>query len=110
MAELLLSRFQEADTNSDGLISRSESSALFPELTEAEFDDLDLNGDGFLTEAELRAVAPGCTCPSPGNAKDFAPLGLAIYLLAFFDKLLGLPGRIAAFFRGESDPEDENGN
>jgi hypothetical protein len=79
-------------------------------LTEAEFDDLDGNGDGFLSRGELNGATPGCACPNPGDAKDFAPIGLAVYLLAFVDRLLGLPGRVAAYFRGELDPKDGDGN
>ena len=92
------------------MISRSESSALFPELTEADFDELDANGDGFLSRAELNGSTGGCACPSPDTAKDFAPVGLAMYLLALVDRLMGIPGRIVAFFRGEMDPKDGDGN
>ena len=57
----MLERLKAADTNADGLISRSEASAL-PRLAER-FDTIDANRDGRLTHEEMRAArkahAPG---------------------------------------------------
>jgi Ca2+-binding EF-hand superfamily protein len=49
----MLERIQAADTNGDGLISRSEAAAL-PRIAE-KFDAIDANKDGQVSMEELRA-------------------------------------------------------
>lgn len=92
LAELLLDRFQEADTSGDGLISRSESAALFPDLTGAEFDNLGASGDGFLSRAELGGTPGGCF--GPKTAKDLLPDGLAVAIFGFFESILKVSKQI----------------
>ena len=50
----MLERLKAADTNADGLISRSEAAAL-PRIAER-FDQLDANKDGQVSFEELRAA------------------------------------------------------
>ena len=50
----MLERLKAADTNADGLISRSEAAAL-PRLA-ARFDEIDTNKDGQISFEELRAA------------------------------------------------------
>lgn len=81
--------FDQADTNGDGLISRAESSLLFPELTDAQFDDLDTNGDGFLSRAELGfGQSPG-GC-NPGDSS----LGILAWLIAVLTALQNVVRRV----------------
>jgi len=91
------------------LISRAESSALFPELTEADFDDLDSNGDGFLSRAELNGTTGGCACPSPDEAKDFGPIGLVMTLLGLFESVTRIPGQVLQYIYGlmHREPDQE---
>ena len=50
----LLERIKAADTNADGLLSRSEAAAL-PRIAE-HFDEIDANKDGQVSFEELRAA------------------------------------------------------
>ena len=50
----MIERLKAADTNADGLISRSEAAAL-PRLAER-FDEIDANKDGQVSFEELRAA------------------------------------------------------
>jgi Ca2+-binding EF-hand superfamily protein len=49
----MVERLKAADTNADGMISRSEAAAL-PRIA-AHFDEIDANKDGQITFEELRA-------------------------------------------------------
>ena len=86
-AQNLLDRFDEIDTNGDGMLSREEVLAAFAGFGAA-FDRLDTNGDGFLSQAELEAGAgiqppAGCVCN-----KTMSPLEIQKYLGDLF--LLGV--------------------
>ncbi|MBI3118016.1 MAG: hypothetical protein HYZ00_04990 [Candidatus Hydrogenedentes bacterium] len=49
-----MDRFDELDTNGDGLLSAEEAMAGVECLTQAQFDELDFNGNGTLSPPELR--------------------------------------------------------
>ena len=86
----------------DGLISRAESTALFPALTDAEFDALDTNKDGYLSEAELRqATTPGgCTTPDGGDLFGYGPL---LAFLVWWDSMMSRIYRFMGWSTDESE-------
>ena len=53
----MMERLKAADTNADGLISRTEAAAL-PKIAER-FDAIDANKDGFVTSEEMRGAHKG---------------------------------------------------
>ena len=54
IAEKAKQRFQDADTDHDGMISRDEAAKGMPRVS-AHFDEIDSNGDGKLSSDELAA-------------------------------------------------------
>ncbi|MEQ1842653.1 MAG: hypothetical protein ABL994_19820 [Verrucomicrobiales bacterium] len=107
MAEELSAVFESADANGDGLISRAESLALFPDLTELQFDELDTNSDGFLSRAELGQDEPG-GCFGPSAAADFFLFGLVAWLFSVFEAILRMPRQILEYLYGGAIREDED--
>jgi Ca2+-binding EF-hand superfamily protein len=54
-AEQWKARWDQADANHDGMLSRDEAQQAMPKLARR-FDQLDANGNGQLTSEELRAA------------------------------------------------------
>lgn len=54
-AEQWKARWEQADANHDGMLSRDEAQQVMPKLAQR-FDRMDANGDGQLTSEELRAA------------------------------------------------------
>lgn len=48
-------KFRAADTNGDGVVSREEFHAAFPDKGEERFAKIDANGDGVITLEEKKA-------------------------------------------------------
>lgn len=46
----------DVDTDGDSLVSFTEMSVMYPELTEEAFGEVDTNADSFVDEAELTAA------------------------------------------------------
>jgi hypothetical protein len=53
--QLIRQRFEKADTNGDGKLSKAEAKAGMP-MVYRNFDAIDTNQDGFITPEELRAA------------------------------------------------------
>lgn len=66
--ELLISQFESADTNKDGMLSFEEASAACPSIDREIFELLDSNSDGFISKDELESFTAdeGCGCRKSG--------------------------------------------
>lgn len=65
IASALLDQFQQADGNSDGMLSIGEARSVVAGLSEGQFDEIDGNHDLSISRSELEAILntdTGCTC------------------------------------------------
>jgi len=53
LMQMLLERFNDADTSGDGLLSYEEALAILTGITHEQFDALDADSDGYLSITEL---------------------------------------------------------
>ncbi|KNX40027.1 EF hand [Roseovarius tolerans] len=57
----------EVDTDGDSLVSFTEMSVLYPDLTEEVFAEIDTSGDSFVDESELTAALEVGTVAEPNE-------------------------------------------
>ena len=85
-AEVLLEQFDNADTNSDDLLTFEEALVVLASLTQTQFDELDTNNDGFLSREEAEAYledGSGCfsNCRKTKNTEDYVKRMISDWLL-----------------------------
>ncbi len=89
MASVLVSNWDDMDTNVDGELSFEESTANLSSMTNALFQALDLNGNGGISLSEAQGVPDpgGPDCHAGANPRaprtDWAVLLLAVAALTF---------------------------
>jgi hypothetical protein len=57
----------DVDTDGDSLVSFTEMSVLYPDLTEEVFAEIDTSGDSFVDESELTAALEAGTVAEPNE-------------------------------------------
>lgn len=57
----------DLDTDGDSLISYTEMTVKYPDLTEDAFGEIDTSDDGFVDEAELAAALAAGTITAPAQ-------------------------------------------
>lgn len=57
----------DVDTDGDGLVSLTEMSVKYPDLTEETFAQIDTSGDRFVDESELTAALEAGTIVKPAE-------------------------------------------
>lgn len=57
----------DVDTDGDSLVSFTEMSVLYPDLTEESFAEIDTSGDSFVDESELIAALEAGTIAEPNE-------------------------------------------
>lgn len=57
----------DVDTDGDGLISFTEMTVKYPDLTEDVFGEIDASADGFVDETELAAALSAGTIVEPAQ-------------------------------------------
>ena len=92
----LLERFDEADTNMDGLLSLNEAQGVKPNLTAEQFNTLDNDRDGFLSTAELDQFVnsmTGCFGPGSDGGVGFLVIAFLSYFALWWEEMLRLSFR-----------------